>query len=34
MPRPVILVEHLPRNDVGKLTREALSSLWSRRHES
>jgi acyl-coenzyme A synthetase/AMP-(fatty) acid ligase len=34
VPRPVILVERLPRNDVGKLPREALLSLWSRRHES
>jgi acyl-coenzyme A synthetase/AMP-(fatty) acid ligase len=34
MPRPLIVVERLPRNDVGKLPREALLSLWSRRHES
>lgn len=34
VPRPVILVERLPRNDVGKLPRESLLALWSRRHES
>lgn len=34
VPRPLIVVERLPRNDVGKLPREALLSLWSRRHES
>ncbi len=33
-PRPLIVVERLPRNDVGKLPREALLALWSRRHES
>ena len=27
------LVERLPRNEVGKLPREALLSLWAQRHE-
>jgi acyl-coenzyme A synthetase/AMP-(fatty) acid ligase len=34
VPRPVILVDRLPRNDVGKLPREALVALWSRSRES
>jgi acyl-coenzyme A synthetase/AMP-(fatty) acid ligase len=34
VPRPLIMVDRLPRNDVGKLPRDALLSLWSRRHES
>lgn len=29
IPRPIFLVERLPRNEVGKLTREALLTLWS-----
>jgi len=34
VPRPLIVVERLPRNDVGKLPREALLALWSRRHDT
>jgi acyl-coenzyme A synthetase/AMP-(fatty) acid ligase len=34
LPRPLLLVERLPRNDVGKLPREALLALWSRQRES
>jgi acyl-coenzyme A synthetase/AMP-(fatty) acid ligase len=34
VPRPLLLIDRLPRNDVGKLPRETLLSLWSRRHES
>jgi acyl-coenzyme A synthetase/AMP-(fatty) acid ligase len=34
VPRPVILVDRLPRNDVGKLPREALVALWTRSRES
>jgi acyl-coenzyme A synthetase/AMP-(fatty) acid ligase len=33
VPRPLLRVERLPRNEVGKLPREALLSLWARRHE-
>jgi acyl-coenzyme A synthetase/AMP-(fatty) acid ligase len=33
VPRPLLHVERLPRNEVGKLPREALLSLWARRHE-
>jgi acyl-coenzyme A synthetase/AMP-(fatty) acid ligase len=33
VPRPLIRLERLPRNEVGKLPREALLSLWSQRHE-
>jgi acyl-coenzyme A synthetase/AMP-(fatty) acid ligase len=29
LPRPLILVERLPRNDNGKLPRDALLALWS-----
>jgi acyl-coenzyme A synthetase/AMP-(fatty) acid ligase len=34
LPRPLVRVERLPRNDVGKLPREALLALWSQRRES
>ena len=34
LPRPLLRVERLPRNDVGKLPREALLALWSRHRES
>lgn len=34
VPRPLILIDQLPRNEVGKLPREALLSLWSHRHDS
>lgn len=34
IPRPIVLVERLPRNELGKLPREALVALWSRRRES
>jgi acyl-coenzyme A synthetase/AMP-(fatty) acid ligase len=34
LPRPLLRVEQLPRNDVGKLPREALLELWSRHRES
>jgi acyl-coenzyme A synthetase/AMP-(fatty) acid ligase len=34
VPRPLLRVEHLPRNEVGKLTREALLALWSRHRQS
>jgi acyl-coenzyme A synthetase/AMP-(fatty) acid ligase len=33
VPRPLLRVERLPRNELGKLPREALLSLWARRHE-
>lgn len=33
MPRPLLLVDSLPRNALGKLPREALLSLWSQRRE-
>ena len=31
VPRPLLLVDRLPRNAVGKLPREALLSMWSER---
>jgi acyl-coenzyme A synthetase/AMP-(fatty) acid ligase len=31
LPRPLLRVDRLPRNDVGKLPREALMALWSQR---
>jgi acyl-coenzyme A synthetase/AMP-(fatty) acid ligase len=34
LPRPLILVERLPRNEVGKLPREALLTLWSQQRGS
>jgi acyl-coenzyme A synthetase/AMP-(fatty) acid ligase len=34
MPRPLLLVERLPRNELGKLPREALLTLWAQRRES
>jgi acyl-coenzyme A synthetase/AMP-(fatty) acid ligase len=33
VPRPLLLVDSLPRNALGKLPREALLSLWSERRE-
>jgi acyl-coenzyme A synthetase/AMP-(fatty) acid ligase len=34
LPRPLILVDRLPRNDVGKLPREALLAIWSQQRGS
>ncbi len=34
MPRPLLLVQRLPRNEVGKLPRETLLTMWAQRHES
>jgi acyl-coenzyme A synthetase/AMP-(fatty) acid ligase len=34
LPRPLLLVERLPRNEVGKLPREALLSIWSQQRGS
>lgn len=33
VPRPLLRVERLPRNEVGKLPREALLALWAQRGE-
>lgn len=34
LPRPLLLVDTLPRNAVGKLPREALLAMWAQRHDS
>lgn len=34
LPRPLVKVDALPRNETGKLTREALSALIARPHQS
>ena len=34
LPRPLLRVERLPRNDVGKLPREALLALWTEHRKS
>ena len=34
LPRPLLRVERLPRNDVGKLPREALLALWAEHRKS
>jgi acyl-coenzyme A synthetase/AMP-(fatty) acid ligase len=34
LPRPLLRVDRLPRNDVGKLPREALLSIWSEQRGS
>jgi acyl-coenzyme A synthetase/AMP-(fatty) acid ligase len=34
LPRPLLRVERLPRNDVGKLPREALLAVWAEHRKS